>query len=299
MTVPLTVIADRVQETTSTTGTGTITLGGAGVQMQTFAAGIGVGNQTTFCILSGDGTNWEISRGVVGATTLTRVLNFSSTGSLLSLVGTSTVFAVAPAAAQQCFVRPNLASFTWLNQGTATATDHIGGPLTISGPSTTADNIRGLYQSIPGGTPWTCVAQIRRQSPAVNYLSAGIMLYDSVSSKILTLNYQQTGYLQVNKWTNATTFSANVVSYQWIGKEDFWMKIYNDGVNFNFYYSADFPSPYDWTLLTTVAVASWGTPNNAGFYLDFIDLGNNTGGISGGSGTGLASMVKLLNWSLG
>ena len=189
MTVPLTVIADRVQETTLTAGTGTITLGGAGVQMQTFAAGIGVGNQTTFCILSGDGTNWEISRGVVGATTLTRVLNFSSTGSLLSLVGTSTVFAVAPAAAQQCFVRPNLASFTWLNQGTATATDHIGGPLTISSTSTTTDNIRGLYQSVPGSTPWDFRALLARQTPLVGYIATAIFLYDSVSGKLITLDF--------------------------------------------------------------------------------------------------------------
>jgi hypothetical protein len=93
--------ADRVQETTATTGTGTLNLAGASTQFQTFIAGIGNGNQTFYCILSGDGTNWETGIGTVTAgtpNTLSRsVIASSNSNALVSLTGTSTVFADAPA----------------------------------------------------------------------------------------------------------------------------------------------------------------------------------------------------------
>ena len=43
------VVYDRVQETTATTGTGTITLGGAVSGYQSFAV-VGNGNTTFYCI---------------------------------------------------------------------------------------------------------------------------------------------------------------------------------------------------------------------------------------------------------
>ena len=50
------VVADRVQETTQSTGTGTITLGGAQPGFQTFSAAIGNGNVTYYSIT--DNVNW-------------------------------------------------------------------------------------------------------------------------------------------------------------------------------------------------------------------------------------------------
>jgi hypothetical protein len=44
------IIADRVKETATTTGTGTFTLGGAVTGFRTFNAGIGTGNTTYYCI---------------------------------------------------------------------------------------------------------------------------------------------------------------------------------------------------------------------------------------------------------
>jgi hypothetical protein len=57
------VIADRVKETTTTTGTGTINLAGAVAAFQTFVAGIGTGNTCYYAITSGN--NWEIGLGTV------------------------------------------------------------------------------------------------------------------------------------------------------------------------------------------------------------------------------------------
>jgi len=95
------VLADRVRETTTTTGTGTVTLGGAVTGFQTFAA-IGNGN-TTYYAIAGQGTNeWEVGIGTYTAagTTLSRdtVLASSNAGALVSFsAGVKDVFCDYPA----------------------------------------------------------------------------------------------------------------------------------------------------------------------------------------------------------
>ena len=44
------VLNDRVKETTTTTGTGTLTLGGAVTGFETFAAGVGNSNTTYYAV---------------------------------------------------------------------------------------------------------------------------------------------------------------------------------------------------------------------------------------------------------
>lgn len=55
--------ADRVRETTTTTGTGTYSLAGATGGYQTFVAGAGDSSTVTYCCT--DGTDWEVGEGVV------------------------------------------------------------------------------------------------------------------------------------------------------------------------------------------------------------------------------------------
>lgn len=93
-------LADRVQETTTTTGTGSVTLGGAVTGYQTFAV-IGNGNTTFYCIADQGGANWEVGVGTYSTTgpTLARttVLASSNAGSLVSFTaGIKTVFVTYP-----------------------------------------------------------------------------------------------------------------------------------------------------------------------------------------------------------
>lgn len=94
------VIADRVQDTTSTTGTGAISLDGAPpAGYQSFAA-IGNGN-TTYYTISG-GSEWEVGIGTYNSTgaTLNRdtVLSSSNGGALVNFsAGTKIVFVTYPA----------------------------------------------------------------------------------------------------------------------------------------------------------------------------------------------------------
>jgi hypothetical protein len=97
------VLADRVQETSTTTGTGTITLAGAVSGFQSFAA-IGNGNTTYYTIADTTGTYWEVGIGTYtsSGTTLSRntVLSSSNSGSLVNFpAGTKNVFVTLPAEA--------------------------------------------------------------------------------------------------------------------------------------------------------------------------------------------------------
>ena len=94
--------ADRVKETTTTTGTGTYTLAGAVVGFQTFVAGVGNGNTCHYAIT--DDTNWEVGIGTVtdaGSDTLSRdtILASSNAGAAVNWgAGTRTVFVTTAAA---------------------------------------------------------------------------------------------------------------------------------------------------------------------------------------------------------
>ena len=93
------ILKDRVRESSSSSGTGTITLDGALTGFQSFTSAIGVGNQTYYSISSQ--TQWEVGVGTVGAgNTLSRdtVLDSSNSGAKVDFsVGGKDVFVTYPA----------------------------------------------------------------------------------------------------------------------------------------------------------------------------------------------------------
>jgi hypothetical protein len=89
--------ADRVQETTTTTGTGAITLAGAGTGYRTFAS-VMAASDTCYYTIAG-GSEWEVGLGTFN-TTLTRTTVYASSnaGSLVNFsAGSKNVFLTAPA----------------------------------------------------------------------------------------------------------------------------------------------------------------------------------------------------------
>jgi hypothetical protein len=95
------VVADRVQETSVTSGTGTLTLVGALAGYQTFSTAIGNGNTTFYTIYDPNAYDWEVGIGTVGAGTLARTTvlsNSAGTTSQISFASNSKfVFCTYPA----------------------------------------------------------------------------------------------------------------------------------------------------------------------------------------------------------
>ena len=95
------VLNDRVKETTTTTGTGTVNLGGAETGFDTFVAGVGNGNTTYYCITAG--AEFEVGLGTVtdaSPDTLSRTTILSSSNSDSAVdfsAGTKDVFCTLPA----------------------------------------------------------------------------------------------------------------------------------------------------------------------------------------------------------
>ncbi|KAA0579009.1 hypothetical protein FZ983_16935 [Azospirillum sp. B21] len=113
-------VKDRVKQTTTTTGTGSVALSGTVSGFQTFAQAFSSGSVVYYCIA--DGTNWEVGTGTYtagspGSLSRDTILASSNSGAAVSWgVGTKDVFVTLPAAAV------GLVSFPAVTTKTASAT---------------------------------------------------------------------------------------------------------------------------------------------------------------------------------
>lgn len=91
---------DRVLETSTSTGTGSLTLSGAQTQFVAFSARFGIGETFYYCIKGQSGSEWEVGRGYLSsATTLVREIVFESSNSDTFVnfsAGTKDVFNTIP-----------------------------------------------------------------------------------------------------------------------------------------------------------------------------------------------------------
>jgi hypothetical protein len=149
------VLADRVKETTTTTGTGTVTLLGASTGFQSFSA-VGNANTTYYTIAGQTGSEWEVGIGTYtsSGTTLSRdtVLSSSNGGSLVTFSsGTKDVFVTYPAGRAitggEGYVE-NDASID------VSSTISTGRNALSAGPISVAS---GITVTVPTGSVWTVV----------------------------------------------------------------------------------------------------------------------------------------------
>ncbi len=146
------VLADRVKETPTTTGTGTVTLLGASTGFQSFAA-VGDANLTYYAIVAQTGTEWEVGIGTytTSGTTLARttVLSSSNSGSAVDFsAGTKDVFVTYPSERAviggEGYVE-NTATIT------VSSTISTGNNAMSSGPVTINS---GITVTVPTGSRW-------------------------------------------------------------------------------------------------------------------------------------------------
>jgi len=194
------VLADRVQETSTTTGTGTLTLAGASSGYQTFSAGIGNGNTCYYTIQSDTGA-WEVGIGTVGAGTLARTtLISSSTGSKIAFSGTLTVFVTYPAekavySDSTTIVAPSGALLPVTNGGTGAST------------AAAALTSLGAYPaSNPSGYGTGTITAVTGTAPVVS--SGGTTPAISMAAATASVN----GYLTSTDWSTFNSKGAGTVT---------------------------------------------------------------------------------------
>ena len=135
------VLNDRVKETTTTTGTGTVNLAGAEEGFESFVSGIGDGNETFYSIFAG--TEFEVGRGTVTDATpdtlsRTTVISSSNSDNLVNFsAGEKTVICTYPASKAPS---ASMDATAYINTHNSTISEDqnidsavLAGPVTITG----------------------------------------------------------------------------------------------------------------------------------------------------------------------
>ena len=149
------VINDRVKETTTTTGTGTISLAGAVTGFETFAAGIGNSNTVYYCISHQTAAEFEVGLGTLDGDSSdlarTTVISSSNSDSAVDFsAGTKDVFCTIPAS-KLIFEDAN-------NDATVGRNLTVTGDLTVSGDDITMGTNTAGNLLIADGTNFNSIA---------------------------------------------------------------------------------------------------------------------------------------------
>ena len=140
------IVNDRVKETSTTTGTGTLNLAGAETGFESFVSGIGTTNTTYYAIELNSANEFEVGIGTVtdaSPDTLSRDTVISSSNSDAKVnfsAGTKNVFCTLPA---KRAMSPSMTATdylvthaTTLSQDQTIASGVLAGPVTITGTQT-------------------------------------------------------------------------------------------------------------------------------------------------------------------
>lgn len=149
-------VFDRVQETTTTSGTGSITLDGPLVGFSSFSSTVGVGNQTYYGIVDNSTGDWEVGTGTLSSsTTLARdtVLSSSNGGSLVSFTAnTKLVFIDIPADKAVTTEMLNYVHTQSLASASWTINHNLGRSVSVTVVDTANNEIEGDVQYINQNT---------------------------------------------------------------------------------------------------------------------------------------------------
>jgi hypothetical protein len=296
------IVADRVKETTTSTGTGNITLAGAATGFQAFSAVCANNDTIGYCIVGG--SEWEVGVGTwqTGGTLVrTKVTASSNSNAAVSFSsGTKDVFcslianqaawvlespnkeASNPDPADDEFGgvvypaetsldtggtrRSGATAWQWRNQGTSTAT--LSGGRLILSPQADS-NLHGVEQALPSGN-WKFRANVTMAWDALSPTSEGGMyVVNNANSNLVTMEFYNGGnawYAQ--KWNSMTSWNGAITNITTTNMDpSMWIEMEYDGTNIIIRYSKT-GWENSFATLTSIAKTTWpgATPTHIGLH---------------------------------
>lgn len=226
-------LKDRVRTACTTIGKAEIEIGSNRAGFQNWD-GITDGNTVYYCIV--EGNKWEVGYGVKTGTEITRNLLSSSTGSFLSLDGTSDVFETYPA---EKAVILNTDDNIQLSSSNITANKFIGDGSALTNIPTSADTYTKAEIDDQQDAQDTKITvnndDIARQQIEITNNTANITKNDTAINTNITNIATNTGNIASNT-TAIGTLSGQVAD----NSED--IAELQDSIFFSSAYSADYPS---------------------------------------------------------
>jgi hypothetical protein len=212
------VIADRVRETTTSIGTGAVTLAGPFTGFQSFSAAIGDTNSTYYALADAGSGDWEVGIGTYSSSgnTLSRdtILASSNSGSAVVFgAGTKDVICTQPAERNVYVVGSNVVaanSATVPNTLLANSSLTLGSTnvalgataTTLAGlTSVSATNFAGALDGVVGGvTPAAATVTVLTASQDSSFTSTG-----AVTIPVGTTAERPTGAVGKIRWNSSLT----------------------------------------------------------------------------------------------
>lgn len=165
----------------------------------------------------------------------------------------------------------SLSSLTWVNQGTAVASDYESGGVYIKDVGNVSTQVRLLKRTAPA-TPYklTCAVKYGTGAAGATNLTdgnkVGIMFRESATSKLAAICYRGNSNYLVRYYTSPTAFSSDPVSSSWIVNGMYWYQLENDGVNLYYRRSID---GVNFIQFSTTLTAHFTTaPDEIGIFID-------------------------------
>lgn len=290
------IIKDRVKETTTTTGTGALTLAGAVVGFRAFSSVCSTNDTCWYALQAVDGGgnptgDWEVGLGTYSAAnTLTRTTIYASSNSnaAVSLSGGTKQVWIGPPATMVPFVDPHgmwlankpsqASGYTTQSNSTATVTqgDLASGRgfwLKVVRAGTGLDSMAQIGKAPvgAGANNWTLTALLSTTLPfEANYAQYGVYVQDTSGN---TLRYGPVGSniqtypgLSIDKWVSwpsSPSYSGRqtLTGAPGLAGGPLWLRLaYVNGGNLTFSVSVD---GENWSIKDSRLATTWITASHA------------------------------------
>lgn len=227
--------------------------------------------QSEYLIVDGaTGSMLLVRRGMEGSTAVAHasgeaVIHVLTSGSLVALATKTNPFPLGDEIA--------LSQLVWVNQGAASGFQS-GPGIVIRGPAATV-NLRCLVKALPAASGYTLICPMWFIGPSATVACAGLVLRESGTGKLTTIATLENGTLEIQKWTDPTTFSAlyaTDASPNWhnYGKP-LYQRLQDNGTSRTYSVSQE---GTHWKVLHSVGRTDFLTPDQYGFFLNVEGSGN-------------------------